>query len=175
MHGPDDTIRTPVERPLVVPAVACPVSGGAHRDPAAQREAKRSVLAVIACAGVAGALTRYAASRLISSPAGNFPWNTFSINVSGCLAIGVVLVLCSERLSHRRLARPLLATGFLGAYTTFSTYVVDTDLLLRAHDIATGAIYALTSLAAGSAAVFVGVVATRALVRARDRTERRPH
>ncbi|MHB1781191.1 MAG: fluoride efflux transporter FluC [Acidimicrobiales bacterium] len=134
-------------------------------DPRRHRTAQRSILLVIGCAGAVGALARYAVALLLPTPAGHFPWSTFWINITGSLVIGVVLVLLAERFPRARIARPLVVTGFLGAYTTFSTYMVDADLLFRGHDIATGVIYALSSLIAGAAAVFAGIVFARFVIR----------
>lgn len=136
-----------------------------RRDPNRHRKAQRTILIVIGCAGIVGALARYAMSRLITVPDGHFPWSTFWINVTGSLVIGFVLVLLIERFPRARVARPLIATGFLGAYTTFSTYMVDTDLLFKAHKIATGAIYAFGSLGAGLAAATAGILFARFVVR----------
>lgn len=135
-----------------------------RQDPPQLPRAQRTILLVVASAGVVGALARYTMARLIRTPQGHFPWSTFWINITGSLVIGFVLVLLTERFPRARLARPLIATGFLGAYTTFSTYVVDTDLLLRGHDIATGVVYAISSLLAGGAATFAGVVLARHVV-----------
>lgn len=141
-----------------------PGASSAPRRPG-RRRAERTILAVIGVAGAAGALARYGISRLVPTPAGHFPWGTFWINVTGSLVIGFVLVLLAERFPRARLARPLVATGFLGAYTTFSTYMVDADLLVRSHDLATAATYLLASLFAGAAAVVAGMVGARLLVR----------
>jgi fluoride exporter len=166
MPGLDDEPDLDASQPLPVDpdvegvaAVALP--SGLHPH----RRAQRTILLVIGCAGVVGALARYAMGRLITVPAGQFPWSTFWINVTGALIIGFVLILLNERFPRARLARPLIATGFLGAYTTFSTYMVDADLLFKARDIATGLVYAFGSLGAGGAAASIGVVAARFVVR----------
>jgi CrcB protein len=142
-----------------------PESGGRRQRP------QRTIFLVVACAGMAGALTRYGVDRLIPVPSGHFPWSTFVINVTGSVVIGFVVVLVSERFPRARIARPLIATGFLGAYTTFSTYMADTDLLLRGHDLATATIYALSSLAAGVAAALIGVIAARLVIRVDHRLD----
>lgn len=134
------------------------------RDPR-RRHGERTVLLVVATAGALGALARYGLGHLVDPGPGRFPWGTFWTNVSGSLALGLVLVLLAERFPHSQLARPLLATGFLGAYTTFSTYVVGTDLLLRTHEVATAVAYALASLVAGTAAALAGILLGRALSR----------
>lgn len=136
-----------------------------HRDPHRHRRAQRTILGVIACAGSVGALARYAVGRILPTAPGHFPWSTFWINVTGSLVIGFVLVLLTKRFSRARLARPLVVTGFLGAYTTFSAYVVDTDTLFHEHHVATGVVYATASVAAGLVAVLLGVVAARFVIR----------
>jgi CrcB protein len=141
----------------------------AHPDASRQdghrhRRAQRTILIVIGCAGIVGALARYAIGRIVTAPTGHFPWSTFWINITGSLVIGFVLVLLTERFPRARVARPLVATGFLGAYTTFSTYMVDTDTLLHEHDIATGIIYATASVGAGASAAFVGVLLARFVI-----------
>lgn len=156
--GPQARHRLPVDPDLSGSLAAL------RGDPRRQVKAQRTVLLVVACAGAIGALARYALSRIITVPAGHFPWNTFWVNITGSFAIGLVLVLLTERFPRARVARPLIATGFLGAYTTFSTYMVDADLLFRAHDLATGIAYALASLAAGLAAAFLGIALGRLVI-----------
>jgi CrcB protein len=98
---------------------------------------------------------------LLPTPDGHFPWSTFWINGTGSFVIGLVLVLLSERFPRARVARPLIVTGFLGAYTTFSTFMVDTDTLVQAHRFALAAIYAGASLGVGVMAALTGVVLAR--------------
>lgn len=130
-----------------------------------QRGEQRRLLLLIGGAGAVGSLARYAIGRLLPSLPGHFPWGTFSINLSGSLAIGFVLVFFPARFPSARLVRPVLATGFLGGYTTFSTYIVESDLLFRAHDVAMGVVYALSSLTGGLVAVFAGLICGRIFVR----------
>jgi CrcB protein len=144
-------------------------------DPAAAAPrpsfAQLTILVVVGCAGAVGALVRYAVSLAIPTPTGAFPWGTLVINLTGSFAIGFVLALLRERFPRGRLARPLVVTGFLGAYTTFSTYTVDTDLLLRRHDIVTAVGYALSSLVGGVVAVVTGLVLARAASRLEHRLD----
>lgn len=139
--------------------------GASRRPPPRRREAERTILAVIAVAGALGALARYGLAQVVHVGPGQFPWSTFWVNVSGSGAIGVVLALVAERFPHARLARPLVVTGFLGAFTTFSTYMVDADLLFRAHAFLVGSVYTVASLLAGGAAAAVGVRLGRFLAR----------
>lgn len=123
----------------------------------------RLVLAV-AAGGAAGAPARYELTKLITVAKDGFPTATFWINVSGSFVLGFLLVLILERFPPTRYLRPLIATGFLGAYTTFSTFAVETALLAKDHHAATALLYVAASLAAGLAAAVGGVVAARRLI-----------
>ena len=124
-----------------------------------------TVLAAVDLGGALGAPARYGMSRLIRVAAHGFPWATFWTNVSGSLALGFVLVLILERFPAARYWRPFVASGFLGAYTTYSTFAVETDLLARAGRLPTALIYDSASLVAGFLAVVAGMWAARALPR----------
>jgi CrcB protein len=87
--------------------------------------------------------------------------------VSGCLLIGVLVVLVTEVWAAHRLLRPFLGTGLLGGYTTFSTYVVDARQIVAAGAPATAAAYLAGTLAAALLATYLGVLAARALTRRR--------
>jgi CrcB protein len=119
------------------------------------------VLGVIAAGGAAGALARYGLGQAAPSGATGFPWTTFIINVSGCLLIGVLMVLVSDVWPGRRLLRPFLGTGLLGGYTTFSTYVVDAQHLMIAGAAGTALTYLAGTLLAALTAVQVGITVTR--------------
>jgi len=121
------------------------------------------VLAVVAAGGVVGALARYALLDAFPHPPGRFGWAAFAINVSGCLVIGVLMVLITEARPAHRLARPFLATGVLGGYTSFSTYVVDTQRALLAGAPGVALLYAAGTVAAAIAATWAGIRVTRAL------------
>lgn len=105
-------------------------------------------------------------SLAIPTPTGSFPWSTFIINVSGSVILGFLLVLLIEQFPRGRLVRPLVGSGIIGAYTTFSTMEVDALLLIRGHDFATGVVYLVSSLIAGLVAVWVGMNAARLLIQA---------
>jgi CrcB protein len=127
------------------------------------------VLAAIALGGVAGALARYGLSAAWPTGSGRFPWITFVINVTGSAALGCLLTFIVERLPRDRLARPLLCTGLLGAYTTYSTFAVEAVLLGKDGHAVAGIAYVLTSVGAGLAAVVFGVAVARGLLRAERR------
>jgi CrcB protein len=124
---------------------------------------RRGVLAAIALGGAFGAPARYGVAQLIHAPKDGFPWATFWTNVTGSFALGLVLVLILERFPPTRYLRPFVATGFLGAYTTYSTFAVETDLLIRDGHAAIAIAYALGSLVAGLTAVWAGMLVARAV------------
>ena len=126
---------------------------------------RRDILLVIALGGALGAAARYGLARAIPHSPGDFPWSTLLTNVSGCLAIGVLLVLVVEHLPTSRLVRPFFGTGLLGGFTTFSTYAVDTRALLAAGRPAVAAAYLFGTLSLGLVAVLVGLRATERVLR----------
>ena len=104
---------------------------------------------------MAGATLRYALSRAID-PTGPFPWATFLTNVSGCFVLGIVLAWTHHRPSIDPRVRLFVATGIIGAYTTMSTYAVETCLLVRDSHSPSAVAYAITSVIAGVAAAWLG-------------------
>jgi fluoride exporter len=120
-----------------------------------------AVLAAVAVGGASGAVARYGLSVAWPHRPGTFPWATFVTNVSGCLLIGVLMVLVTEVWAGHRLLRPLLGTGVLGGYTTFSTYTVDTQQLMVAGAAGTGLVYLAGTLVGALAAVHLGATLTR--------------
>ncbi|MGW6565685.1 fluoride efflux transporter CrcB [Streptomyces sp. NPDC054975] len=128
------------------------------------------VVAAVAAGGALGATARYGASLAWPTPAGAFPWTTFTVNVVGCAAIGVLMVLVTEvAAAPHPLLRPLLGTGVLGGFTTFSTYALDTQRLLSAGDTARGVAYMGATVAAALAAVWAATTATRGALARRTR------
>jgi len=124
------------------------------------------VIWAISAGGALGALARYAlATAWPASPTG-FPWAIFTINVSGCLLIGVLMVLVSDVWSGHRLLRPFLGIGVLGGYTTFSTYVVDIQRLVTVGVPGIALLYLAGTVVAAVTATFAGITLTGRLVRA---------
>jgi CrcB protein len=138
------------------------------RAPVRRRELlgrRTGVLAVIALGGAAGALARYGLARALPTGPSGFPWATFWTNVTGCLLIGVLVVLSTERLTAHRLIRPFLGVGVLGGFTTFSTYAGESRALLAAGRAAVGFGYLAGTVVAALLAVELGVVGTRWVTR----------
>jgi CrcB protein len=122
------------------------------------------ILAAIAAGGALGGAARYLLEQAVPTARDGVPWATFGINVSGSLALAVLLVFVLEIWPPTRYVRPFAAIGFLGAYTTFSTWMVETAQLV-AHGRPGPAVgYLAGSLVAGLAAVSFGLVLGRAVL-----------
>lgn len=123
------------------------------------------MLAAISAGGALGALTRYGISVAFPFHPGGFPWSTFTINVSGCLLIGVLMVLVTRRFADVRLLRPFTGVGILGGFTTFSTYALDIRTTIAAGRPGIALLYLAGTLVAAVAAVWIGMAATERVVR----------
>jgi CrcB protein len=120
-------------------------------------------LIYIAIGGAAGALLRYTVSGLVHSYAsGVFPWGTLVVNLSGCLVIGFLWQMF-ENLYFSPHMRSLIFIGILGAYTTFSTYGLETLNLLREKELGYALVNFLGSNILGLGMVFLGFIAARFL------------
>lgn len=117
---------------------------------------------MIALGGALGAIARYQVASMIQAriPAG-FPWGTFVVNVTGCLVMGVAATLLSERLVVHPNWRYLIPIGFIGAYTTFSTFEMETFRAVADGAWFTGALNVVGSVLAGYVALWLGVALTR--------------
>jgi CrcB protein len=126
---------------------------------------RADTLATIAAGGVLGAEARYGVGVLLPHADGAWPWSTLLVNLSGCVLIGMLMVVITELRDAHRLVRPFLGVGVLGGYTTFSTATVETLTLLSAGrpGAAIGYMTATPLLAVLGCAC--GVVTTRLLAR----------
>ena len=118
--------------------------------------------------GLLGAPARYLVEEALGD-GGGFPLATFVVNVVGALALGLLLeslVLAGAETSMRRRVRLGLGTGFLGAFTTYSSFAVEIELLADGGRLPLAAAYAAASLSAGLAAVALGIWAAHGLRRA---------
>jgi CrcB protein len=128
---------------------------------AARARVRPAAWAAVGMGGVLGAIARYELALAVTSRPGTFPLSTFVINVTGSLVLGALLVLLVGRWPSARYLRPFAATGFLGAYTTWSTFMVDADDLVKGGHVGIAAGYVAASLAGGLAATATGMAAGR--------------
>lgn len=131
--------------------------------------AQWATLGAISAGGVVGALTRYGISTALPHPPGGFAWATFLVNVTGCLLIGVLMVLVTEVWQARPLVRPFLGIGVLGGFTTFSAYILDVGQTVAAGSPETALAYLASTAVAALVAVHLGASAIRLLIRPRIR------
>jgi CrcB protein len=129
---------------------------------------RADVMLVIFVGGCLGGWARYGITSAWPTRTGRFPWATLSVNVAGAFILTIVIVAAADIVSSRYL-RPLLGTGFCGAFTTFSSIVVTSDLLFAHHHPGTAVAYLAASIVAGLAAASLGLVLGRAVAANRRR------
>lgn len=118
----------------------------------------------IGVAGFAGSVSRYGVDAWIGVRGkGEFPWQTFVVNVTGCFAVGLMTAILAERLVPDSTLRAAITIGFLGAYTTFSTFALQTMRLGEEGALSIASIYVLASVVLGVIAVIAGTWLGRAL------------
>lgn len=121
-----------------------------------------SQILAVALGGAAGALARHGVSTAVAAAFGpRFPLGTLVVNVAGSFAMGWLFALFSERAHVPPELRLLLMTGLLGAFTTFSTFSVETLALLQAGRWLAGAANMVLSVALCLAAAWAGTLLVR--------------
>jgi CrcB protein len=132
-----------------------------------RRRAARLHPGVLAAVGAGGALGTVARHEVVTHVAttGAFPWSVLALNCLGSMVLGFLLVCILERWPPTRYARPFAAIGFCGGLTTFSTWMVDTALLIDHGRVLTGVGYLVASIGAGVTAIYVGMLGARSLPR----------
>src|ERR1700712_4699203 len=136
--------------------------------PERRRERPAAVVAVIAAGGVLGSLSRYGLGEAFPHEPGSWPWATWMINVSGCLLIGVLMVLIGELWPAQRLIRPFFGGGGLGGFTTFSTATVDVQQLVEHDAPGLALLYLAGTILSALVAVAAGTAVTRWALRRRS-------
>jgi CrcB protein len=114
--------------------------------------------------GALGAMARYALDGWVSDRThGQFPWGTMTVNLLGAFALGVLVALTTERLLPHPSLRIGLGIGFLGAFTTFSTYAYETVRLAEDGAVGLALLNTVGMVAAGLLAAALGLAVGRAL------------
>ncbi len=119
---------------------------------------------LVAAGGAVGSVLRYAVglwALRIAGPA--FPWGTLTVNVVGCFLIGLLAELITHRFGGSMELRLLLITGFLGGFTTFSAFSLDTIALFERGAPVAALVYVAASVLVSLAAVFAGLGVARSL------------
>ncbi len=111
----------------------------------------------MAIGGAFGAVARYGLNILFAKTFAPFPFATFFINVTGSFLIGFLLILFTDKFAVNENLRLAIVVGFLGAYTTFSTFEFETFALVREKQLAAAILYVSLSFAVGLIGVLSGV------------------
>jgi CrcB protein len=119
---------------------------------------------LIALGGGLGSIARYWVGSTVGGRMGiRFPFGTLVVNITACAVIGFTLTWFGERAEVSPVWRYLLAVGFIGAYSTFSTYEWETLSTLRSGAFALASLYAVGSMALGLAATWCGAALAEAI------------
>ncbi len=116
----------------------------------------KSLLLVFLGGGL-GSTLRYALAKYLNSTSGAVPYGTFAANILGSLLIGIILGIAAKNNSISQNTMLLLATGFCGGFTTFSTFAYENYEFLRNGDFGLFGVYTIASFAVGFGAVFFGI------------------
>lgn len=123
------------------------------------------LIAAVAAGGACGAVGRYFVAAQVTAWTGiGFPFGTLTVNVLGCFAMGLLVELSALVWSPSPELRSFLTVGFLGAFTTFSTFSLETGLLYERGALLLCALYVLASVALSVGAFFAALALVRAAV-----------
>lgn len=114
-------------------------------------------LLIVFVGGGFGSALRFLIGKWLNSSENGIPYGTFAANIIGSLLIGIILGLAAKNDSLTESQTLLLATGFCGGFTTFSTFAYENHVFLKSGDFTSFALYTITSFVIGFLAVFVGI------------------
>ncbi|OJT97718.1 MAG: hypothetical protein BGN82_00315 [Alphaproteobacteria bacterium 65-7] len=123
---------------------------------------KAGMIAAVAAGGGLGSVARYFVSQVQNPTWTGFPYGIFLVNVSGGFVMGVIAELLALRFNVSTEMRAFLTTGIMGGYTTFSTFSLESALLIQRGAIGTAASYVAGSAILSIAALFAGLWVVRA-------------
>ncbi|QHI36201.1 Putative fluoride ion transporter CrcB [Kordia antarctica] len=114
-------------------------------------------LLLVFLGGGFGSALRFLLGKYLNNAGAGIPYGTFAANVLGSLLIGIILGLAAKNEAISEQHTLLLATGFCGGFTTFSTFAYENHVLLKSGDFTTFFLYTIASFVIGFAAVFLGL------------------
>ncbi len=114
-------------------------------------------IALVFIGGGVGSVLRFLIGKWLNSPESGIPYGTFAANVIGSLLIGLILGLAARNESLTPNQTLLLASGFCGGFTTFSTFAYENHVFLKSGDFTSFFAYTIASFVLGFAAVFLGM------------------
>ena len=120
-------------------------------------------LLLVFIGGGFGSVFRYLISKALNSTNSGIPYGTFTANILGSLFIGLILGLAAKHNTLSQNHTLLLATGFCGGFTTFSTFAYENHIFLKSGDFSSFAFYTILSFILGFLAVFLGMFLARSL------------
>lgn len=114
-------------------------------------------LLLVFIGGGFGSALRFLVGKWLNNPESGIPLGTFAANILGSLFIGIILGYAAKNDAISQNHTLLLATGFCGGFTTFSTFAYENHILLKSGDFTTFAFYTVASFVVGFLAVFAGI------------------
>ena len=114
-------------------------------------------LLLVFLGGGAGSVLRFLFGKFLNNPQTGIPLGTFAANILGSLLIGLILGWAAKNVTISEHTLLLLATGFCGGFTTFSTFAYENHVFLKNGDFSLFAIYTLASFVIGFLMVFLGI------------------
>jgi CrcB protein len=119
---------------------------------------------LVGLGGFAGAISRYVVDGWVTDrTGGTFPWGTLAVNASGAFLLGLLFAMTTERAVLPAEIRGPLMIGYLGAYTTFSTYLLESWRLIEGGAWGLAALNLAGSVAVGVVALVIGLALGRAI------------
>ncbi|WP_417800523.1 fluoride efflux transporter CrcB [Tenacibaculum sp.] len=114
-------------------------------------------LLLVFIGGGTGSVLRYIIGKALNSPQTGIPYGTFAANILGSLLIGIILGFAAKNETITQNHTLLLATGFCGGFTTFSTFAYENHIFLKSGNFTSFALYTVASFSIGFLAVFAGI------------------
>ena len=114
-------------------------------------------LVLVFVGGGFGSVLRYVIGKWLNNTENGFPYGTFAANILGSLLIGIILGYAAKNETLSQHSTLLLATGFCGGFTTFSTFAYENHMFLKSGDFTSFACYTMASFVVGFLAVFAGI------------------